>query len=64
MVHPKTESFLRCPRCRGALARKGAANETLVGYDCHACAVRYPSRDGVVDFTPDAATPLAEVTGS
>jgi SAM-dependent methyltransferase/aminoglycoside phosphotransferase len=34
----------RCPRCGGSLS------ETLTGLECAPCALRYPVREGIVDF--------------
>jgi hypothetical protein len=55
---PSVEALLRCPRCHGALTPE-RADDALAAFACAACAVRYVARDGVVDFTPDAAEPLA-----
>lgn len=56
-MNPTIEALLRCPRCRGELTRDGDVSDP--SYACARCAVRYVARDGVVDFTPDAAVPLA-----
>lgn len=56
-MNPSIEALLRCPRCRGELTRSAAGDP--LSYACPRCAVRYLARDGVVDFTPDAAEPVA-----
>jgi len=57
-MHPTVEALLRCPRCHGALTAE-RDGDPVAAYACARCAVRYAARDGVVDFTPDAAQPLA-----
>lgn len=59
-MDPSIEALLRCPRCRGELTRE--ADAPAPSYACPRCAVRYTARDGVVDFTPDAAAPVAPAT--
>ncbi len=46
-------AILRCPRCRGLLA-----HPTPDAWDCPTCRVRYPVREGIPDFTQDAAQPI------
>jgi uncharacterized C2H2 Zn-finger protein len=57
-MHPTVEALLRCPRCHGALTPE-RDGDALAAFACPRCAVRYAARDGVVDFTPDAAEALA-----
>ncbi len=61
MLHPKIESILRCPLCRGALDTEHTEDVTT-GYACARCGVRYLVRDGVIDFTPSDAQPLRPKT--
>lgn len=56
-MHPSIAALLRCPRCRGELTP--AADGEAPSYTCARCAVRFRARDGVLDFTPDSAEPVA-----
>jgi uncharacterized protein len=53
-VPPQLLAILVCPRCKGALENR----ETEGVLVCHACALRYPVRDGIPVMLLDEATPL------
>ena len=46
--------ILRCPRCKARLAAKSDA------YECAACRLRYPVREGIAMFIAADAEPLTD----
>ena len=53
-VPPQLLAILVCPKCKGELEYR----EQEASLICHACALRYPVRDGLPIMLLDEATPL------
>lgn len=53
-VPPQLLAILVCPRCKGPLENR-EAESVLV---CHACALKYPVRDGIPVMLLDEASPI------
>ena len=53
---PVLEEILACPRCKGALEIRAAADEIV----CHACLLVFPIRENLPVMLVEEARPLVE----
>jgi len=55
-LHPELKEILACPRCKGELEFREAADEIV----CHACRLVYPIRADLPVMLVEEARPLDE----